>query len=88
MKKLVGKAKTPTEDPSVRVLRERQVRDLAELDEEENLRIKGSMQRRGIGKFRRTSTSGGGAGGGSAGSRGGRPTIASQSQPGGRGSIR
>ena len=58
----------PTEDPSVRVLRDRQVRELAELDEEENLRLKTAFRRsRGIRAFRR---SGGGSVASSAGRTG------------------
>ncbi len=58
----------PEEDPSVRVLRERQVRELAELDEEENLRLKTAFRRsRGIRAFRR---SGGGSVASSAGQTG------------------
>ncbi len=49
-------AKPPKEDPSVKSLRERQVRDLAELDEEENRRIKAALRpSRGIGAIRRAS---------------------------------
>lgn len=45
----------PTEDPSVKVLRERQIRDLAELDEEENRRLKTAFRAsRGIRAFRRS----------------------------------
>ena len=61
--KLLGggkKPKPPTEDPSVRVLREQQVRELAELDEEENRRLKTAFRRsRGIRAFRRSVSSGG-----------------------------
>ncbi len=50
----------PEEDPAVDVLRQRQVRDLAELDEEENRRLKTAFRTsRGIRAFRR---SGGGSG--------------------------
>ena len=37
------KSKTPKEDPSVLAFRERQIRDLTELDEEENRRIKTAL---------------------------------------------
>lgn len=48
----------PTEDPSVRVLRERQVRELADLDEEENRRLKAAFRvSRGIRAFRRSGSS-------------------------------
>ena len=62
----------PTEDPSVRVLRERQIRELAELDEEENRRLKSAFRNsRGIRAFRR-SGGGSGSGGGSVSSSSGR----------------
>ena len=48
------KAELPTEDPSVLAFRERQVRDLAELDEEENRRIKRALFPR-VRAFRRKS---------------------------------
>ena len=48
------KAELPTEDPSVLAFRERQVRDLAELDEEENRRIKQALFPR-VRAFRRQS---------------------------------
>ena len=45
----------PSEDPSVRILRERQIIELAELDEEENRRLKTAFRRsRGIRAFRRS----------------------------------
>lgn len=60
--------KPPKEDPAVRIARNRQMEELAELDEEENRRLKGLMtQRRGIRAFRST------AGRRSMTSRGGRP---------------
>ncbi len=44
----------PVEDPSIKVLRERQVRELADLDEEENRRLKNAFRSsRGIRAFRR-----------------------------------
>ena len=64
-----GAPKPPKEDPAVRVLRERQIRDLAELDEEENRRLKSAFRTsRGIRAFRR---SGGGSGSSAASGRGG-----------------
>ncbi len=64
-----GGGKPPKEDPAVRVLRERQIRDLAELDEEENRRLKSAFRTsRGIRAFRR---SGGGSGSSAPGGRGG-----------------
>lgn len=51
----------PKEDPSIRVLRERQIRELAELDEEENRRLKAAFRgSRGIRAFRRSGTGSGG----------------------------
>lgn len=53
-----GQPPLPTEDPSVRVLRERQVRELADLDEEENRRLKAAFRvSRGIRAFRRSGSS-------------------------------
>lgn len=50
-----SRPKPPTEDPSAAVLRERQVRDLADLDEEENRRIKAALTAtRGVRAFRRS----------------------------------
>ena len=50
-----NKLRLPSEDPSVRILRERQIRELAELDEEENRRLKTAFRRsRGIRAFRRS----------------------------------
>lgn len=48
------KTELPTEDPSVLAFRERQVRELAELDEEENRRIKAALFPR-VRAFRRKS---------------------------------
>ena len=50
-----GKPGLPTEDARVTALRERQFRDLAELDEEENRRLKSAFRSsRGIRAFRRS----------------------------------
>lgn len=49
----------PQEDPSVKKLRERQVRELIELDEEENERLKKAFRvSRGARAFSRTPTTG------------------------------
>ena len=80
--------KPPEEDPQVKALRVRQIEDLADLDEEENRRLKAATrQGRGIRAFRRPSrgeagsqvqgrtgriVTGGGSSGGSAGGGGGR----------------
>lgn len=62
----------PTEDARVTSLRERQVRDLADLDEEENRRLKAAFRiNRGIRAFRRSGRSGGPASSGAGGNRGG-----------------
>lgn len=48
--------KPPEEDPSVKALRVRQVEDLADLDEEENRRLKAALRtNRGVRAFRRPS---------------------------------
>lgn len=73
----------PEEDPSIRILRERQVRELAELDEEENRRLKTAFRSsRGIRAFRRS----GGASGSvrsSSGSTGQRAFVSRGIRPGG-----
>jgi hypothetical protein len=49
----------PEEDPAVKRLRSRQLRELAELDEEENERLKKAFQvSRGVRAFSRVSTTG------------------------------
>jgi hypothetical protein len=59
--------KIPKEDPVIGQLRDRQVADLAKLDEDENQKLKAAfVQRRGVRAFRRT-----GSGTGSAGAAGG-----------------
>ena len=70
IKKLFGGTPAlPEEDPTVDVLRQRQIRDLADLDEEENRRLKSAFRlSRGIRAFRRS----GGSGGGSVNSSSGR----------------
>lgn len=63
VKKLFGGTPTlPEEDPTVDVLRQRQIIDLADLDEEENRRLKTAFRlSRGIRAFRRSGDSGGGS---------------------------
>ena len=64
--------KAPREDPSVAVMRERQIRDLAELDEEENRRMKAAFKvSRGVRAFRPSAAGGAGSAssGGGSGSR-------------------
>jgi hypothetical protein len=51
----VSKPKAAKEDPSTIALRERQVRDLSKLDEEENLRIKQLLIGQRGGRFFRSS---------------------------------
>lgn len=54
-----GAPELPVEDPSIRILRERQVSELASLDEEENRRLKTAFRAsRGIRAFRRSGASG------------------------------
>lgn len=76
--------KTPQEDPSVKVVRERQIADLAKLDEEENRRLKSAFRvSRGVRAFRPAargstgggSSSGGGSGSGGAGGKSGRVSV-------------
>lgn len=64
----------PEEDASVKRLRDRQIESLAELDEEENRRIKTAFRvSRGARAFRRVATSGN-APSNAAGGRASRPT--------------
>lgn len=50
------KVPTPEEDPAVGALRDRQMEELADLDEEENRRLKAAfVNRRGVRAFRRAS---------------------------------
>ena len=66
-----GGPKPPKEDPAVKVLRDRQIRDLAELDEEENRQLKSAFRTsRGIRAFRRSDVSGRGSIGSSPSSAG------------------
>lgn len=65
--------RAPQEDPSVKVIRERQLADLAKLDEEENRRLKAAFRiSRGVRAFRPSAGGSAGSGGGStsSGSRG------------------
>lgn len=75
----------PQEDPSVKVFRERQIEDLAKIDEEENRRLKMAFRlTRGVRAFRPSAAGGNGStSGGSGGPSGGRAA----SRPG-RGSRR
>jgi hypothetical protein len=57
----VKKQKTPKEDPSVIAFRERQIRELAEADEEENLRIKRALFPQARAFRRRSGDSSGGS---------------------------
>ncbi len=60
IKNLFKTPELPEEDPSVGILRERQLGELADLDEEENRRLKTAFRTsRGLRAFRR---SGGGSG--------------------------
>jgi hypothetical protein len=62
----------PQEDPSIRVQRERSIRDLAEIDEEENRRLKMAFKsRRGVRAFRPSARGGGGSTSGGSGGSGG-----------------
>ncbi len=59
-----GGPKPPKEDPAVKVLRARQIRELADLDEEENRRLKSAFRTsRGIRAFRRSGGSDASVGG-------------------------
>ncbi len=72
----------PEEDPTVRVLRDRQIRELADLDEEENRRLKTAFRRsRGIRAFRRSGSGGGGSVSSSSGQTGQRAFVRSGSGP-------
>lgn len=70
------RTKPPKEDPTLISFRERQVRELADLDEEENRRIKQALVPRNR-AFRRSS-------GGQAGSSSGRSSVRSNSGSTGR----
>lgn len=75
--------KKPKEDPSVIALRERQINDLAKLDEEQNRRLKVALNNRGSRAFRRAASSS--SGGGSVSSRAGTTGAAAYSVAGGGG---
>lgn len=66
--------KPPAEDPAVKRLRARQIEELAELDEEENERLKRAFSvSRGVRAFTRAPTRGNNAAANAAGGRVSRP---------------